>query len=57
MAAQSRTPAVAIAYALGRGVPLDEATDAVVAALPAASPNHGFRAALRRIEQQGGLSW
>jgi hypothetical protein len=42
VAAHSRTPAVAIAYALLRGVPLDEA-------LPAARPNSGFRDALARL--------
>ncbi|GAB3862624.1 ADP-ribosylglycohydrolase family protein [Nocardioides maradonensis] len=52
VAAQSRTPAVAIAYALLLGVPLDEARAAVLDALPAARPNRGFEAALRRIGSQ-----
>jgi ADP-ribosyl-[dinitrogen reductase] hydrolase len=54
VAAHSRTPAVAIAYALLRGVPLDEALPAVCAVLPAARPNRGFRAALERMAVSGG---
>jgi ADP-ribosyl-[dinitrogen reductase] hydrolase len=49
VAAHSRTPAVAVAYALLRGVPLDEALPAVCAVLPAARPNSGFRDALARL--------
>lgn len=48
VAAQSRTPAVGIAYAMLRGVDLATATREVCAALPAAEPNAGFRAALDR---------
>jgi ADP-ribosyl-[dinitrogen reductase] hydrolase len=50
VAAQSRTPTVAIAYAMQRGVPRREATDAVLAALPGAHPNRGFREALKRMD-------
>lgn len=50
VAAHSRTPTVAVAYAMLRGVPLAEAMPAVCAALPDARPNAGFRAALRRLE-------
>ncbi|GMA33187.1 ADP-ribosylglycohydrolase family protein [Litorihabitans aurantiacus] len=50
VAAHSRTPTVAIAYAMLLGVPLERATEAVCAALPAASPNPGFRRALARLE-------
>jgi len=49
VAAQSRTPAVAIAYAMTLGIPYTEARRAVLAALPTARPNHGFEAALRRL--------
>jgi ADP-ribosyl-[dinitrogen reductase] hydrolase len=49
VAAHSRTPAVAIAYALRRGVPLDEAMDTVCRVLPMAEPTRGFRAALGRL--------
>lgn len=52
VAAHSRTPAVGIAYAMLRGVPLEESTAEVCAVLPAAHPNAGFRAALRRISHQ-----
>jgi hypothetical protein len=48
VAAHSRTPTAAIACAMLRGVPLDEAIRAVCGALPAARPNVGFNAALRR---------
>ncbi|GED96028.1 ADP-ribosylglycohydrolase family protein [Gordonia crocea] len=47
--AHSRTPAVAIAYALSRGATLDAAVDAVRQVLPEANPNAGFRAALRSL--------
>lgn len=50
VAAHSRTPAVAIAYAMVRGVPLTEALPAVCGVLPAAQPNSGFREALSRLE-------
>ncbi|TWH04161.1 ADP-ribosylglycohydrolase [Nocardioides sp. J9] len=50
VAAQSRTPTVGAAYAMLRGVPHDEALDAVCAALPAASPNPAFRDALTRAD-------
>ncbi len=49
VAAHSRTPTVAIAYAMLRGIPLDEAMPAVCSSLPAARPNRGFRASLRRL--------
>ncbi|WP_282070105.1 ADP-ribosylglycohydrolase family protein [Janibacter hoylei] len=51
VAAQSRTPTVGIAHALELGVDLEMATREVVAALPEASPNRGFRAALGRYAQ------
>ena len=51
VAAQSRTPTVGIAHALELGVDLETATREVVAALPEASPNRGFRAALGRYAQ------
>jgi hypothetical protein len=54
VAAHSRTPTVGIAYAMLRGVPLDEAFRAVCDVLPWAHPNAGFRAALKRIEGRGG---
>ena len=50
VAAHSRTPAVGVAYAMLRGVPLAEALPAVCSALPAAHPNSGFRRALSRLE-------
>ena len=49
VAAQSRTPTVAIRYAQLLGVTAQEAYDEVVAALPAARPNRAFRAALTRL--------
>lgn len=54
VAAQSRTPAVAIAYAMSLGIPFSEARGAVLAALPGARPNSGFEAALRRMEDGAG---
>jgi ADP-ribosyl-[dinitrogen reductase] hydrolase len=48
VAAHSRTPTIGIAYAMLLGVPLEQATDEVCSALPAAHPNRGFRAALKR---------
>jgi ADP-ribosyl-[dinitrogen reductase] hydrolase len=53
VAAHSRTPTVAIVYAMLRGVPLDEALPTVCSALPAARPNPGFRKALKRLAQTG----
>ena len=46
VAAQSRTPAVGIAYAMLRGVDHDIATKGVCSALPGASPNKRFRQVL-----------
>lgn len=48
VAAHSRTPTIGIAYAMLLGVPLEQAMDEVCSALPAAHPNRGFRAALKR---------
>lgn len=50
VASHSRTPTVAIAYALTLGVPLQRAISAVCALLPCANPNRGFRAALERLD-------
>ena len=55
VATHSRTPAVAIAYAMQRGVGLEEATRRVLAALPEADPNRGFRASLGRLSAGAGL--
>ena len=52
VAAQSRTPTVGIAHALELGVDLETARREVVAALPEASPNRGFREALGRYAQR-----
>lgn len=49
VAAQSRTPTVAIRYAHLLGVPADEAFDKVCNTLPSAHPNPAFRAALARL--------
>ncbi|NHN54668.1 ADP-ribosylglycohydrolase family protein [Calidifontibacter sp. DB0510] len=49
VAAQHRTPTIAIAYAVLRGVPLDQATTRVRAVLPQARPNRAFAAALTRF--------
>ncbi len=59
VAAQSRTPSVGIAYAMLRGVDRAKAFDEVCGALPAARPNAGFRAALKRLEavRPSGLRW
>lgn len=51
VAAQSRTPTVAVAYAMLRGVSLGEALPVVCGALPAAHPNPGFVAALNRLDR------
>ena len=53
VAAHSRTPTVGIAYAMLRGIDRAEASDSVCGALPAAHPNAGFRAALKRLEESG----
>lgn len=49
VAAQSRTPAVAVAYGMIRGVPLETALSDVRRALPECSPNAAFLAALREL--------
>lgn len=49
VAAHSRTPTVAIAYAMLRGAPLEEALPRICAVLPAGHPNSGFRDALKRL--------
>lgn len=49
VAAHSRTPTVGIAYAMLRGVALEDAMREVCAVLPAAYPNAGFRSALERL--------
>ena len=49
VAAQSRTPTVGIAYSYVRGVDIERAAGEVVAALPGANPNRGFRDALERM--------
>ncbi len=50
VAAHSRTPTVGALYAHHhRGVPMERAITEVCAALPAANPNDGFRAALGRL--------
>lgn len=49
VAAHSRTPTVAVLYAMLRGVSLDEAMHTVCGTLPAAYPNPGFQQALRRL--------
>jgi ADP-ribosylglycohydrolase len=49
VAAQSRTPTVATWYSVLCGVPFERALHDVCTALPAASPNPAFRAALRRL--------
>lgn len=51
VAAHSRTPTVGIAYAMLRGIPIQEATRAVCRVLPAARPNAGSREALRRLSE------
>jgi ADP-ribosylglycohydrolase len=50
VAAHSRTPTVGALYAHRHlGIPMAQAIEAVCAALPAANPNEGFRAALDRL--------
>ena len=49
VAAQSRTPTVAAAYAMLRGADPTEVLQRVCSVLPAADPNAGFRAALQRF--------
>jgi ADP-ribosylglycohydrolase len=51
VAAQSRTPAVGIAYAMLRGIDHEAACESVLDALPAAHLNPGFRAALNRLHE------
>jgi ADP-ribosylglycohydrolase len=52
VAAHSRTPTVAALYAHRHlGIPMDRAIADVCMALPAASPNPGFRAALYRLSR------
>lgn len=50
VASHSRTPTVAAAYAMARGVRMPHALDDVLAVLPTSHPNRGFRRALTRIE-------
>jgi protein-tyrosine phosphatase len=49
VAAHSRTPAVAAAYALLRGVPLGDALDDLLVAMPTSYPNPAFLDALSRL--------
>lgn len=52
VAAQSRTPTVAAAYAMrSLEIPAPQAVAEIVAALPGSRPNRGFRSALRRLGQ------
>ena len=50
VAAQSRTPTVAIAYAMLRGADRRTTAEAIGRALPGARPNDAFVAALERLE-------
>ena len=50
VAAQSRTPSVAVRYSMLRGVPFDEAMADVRRALPECSPNRDFVDALSAME-------
>ena len=50
VAAQSRTPSVAVRYSMLRGVPFGEAMADVRRALPECSPNRDFVEALRAME-------
>lgn len=50
VAAQSRTPSVAVRYSMLRGVPFDEALADVRRALPGCSPKAHFVAALRELQ-------
>lgn len=52
-AQMDRACGVAIACAMLRGVPLEEALPKVCGVLPTVRPNPGFRAALKRLEQRG----
>lgn len=54
VAAYSRTPTVAIAYAMQIGVPYPEAYDGVMRVLPTSSPNPAFREALHRLAERSG---
>ncbi|BBH18529.1 hypothetical protein Back2_28160 [Nocardioides baekrokdamisoli] len=51
VAAQSRTPTVAIAYAMSLGAELSVARQRVLNVLPGAAPNRAFEGALRRLVQ------
>ena len=53
VAAQSRTPTIGVAYAMLLGVDHDRALAEVCDALPYASPNAAFRAALKRLADRG----
>lgn len=55
VASHSRTPTVAIAYAMTLAVPLHQALSEVCAPLPCARPNRGFRAALARLDEASTL--
>lgn len=50
VAAQSRTPTVAAAYAMLGGADVDSAIEGVVSALPAAAPNTGFLEVLADLQ-------
>jgi protein-tyrosine phosphatase len=50
VAAQSRTPSVAVRYSMLRGVPFAEAMTDVRRALPGCSPNPQLVAALRELQ-------
>lgn len=50
VAAHSRTPTVAVAYAMLRGVATDRALQEVQEALPGSRPNAAFAAALQRFD-------
>lgn len=52
-AAQSRTPAVAVAASMIRGVPFDTALADVRRALPSCSPNPAFLATLKELDHHG----
>ncbi|RYF59333.1 MAG: hypothetical protein EOO27_09580, partial [Comamonadaceae bacterium] len=55
VASHSRTPTVAIAYAMVLGIPLERALREVCDPLPYARPNPGFGAALKRLVDSGAL--
>ena len=56
VAGHSRTPTVAIAYALTTGISLRQAVSAVRIALPGADPNRGFRDSLTRLASASAFS-